>query len=516
LKEGVFVDQQDVQALIRKGIEAAQKGDKVQARRILLEAVNDNPRSEVAWMWLASVTDAPAEKRRYLQRVLQLNPNNNRAKQAIDLLGDPSAANVAYANRQRAAVSRATLERAEGQRGLAIERMLQNPIAWVVLGIVVTVLGVIGVSNFSNIINAPPATATPEIIRSGTDIQATAVARQAIISPPTLIPTATLRDGVLVTLDPNRALTSLPPTFTPTPTVTPPPTFTPTPTSFPISDMQMLLVREGNLYTADGDGSNATQILENARQIAISPDGTKLAFVRDGDYPAEGTEPAGVGPQLFVAPLNDPAAAVQITRIRSTSLGNPTWGPDNISLAFNTNYDGDEELFTLTEDGNNLRQLTTNDGIDDTQPAWSPESQTLLFVSNRDSAETKLYTLDVGDPEEVRLLTDAPGNNYAPAWSPDGQLIVFASDRNGDGDIFFVEASGSNTQLLTVDDNNAEDSAPVFTASGLDVVFVSNRSSDNFQIYQVDLQGRAATRLTDNDDDDTQAVYIPNFLARLR
>ena len=78
------------QALLKKGISAAQNGERVQARTLLVTATEIAPRSEDAWMWLASISEYPEELLAFLNHVLDINPDNNRAAKwhasTVDLL----------------------------------------------------------------------------------------------------------------------------------------------------------------------------------------------------------------------------------------------------------------------------------------------------------------------------------------------------------------------------------------------------------------------------------------------
>lgn len=69
----------DYESVLRKGIAAAQSGDRDGARKLLSQVTAINPSSEDAWMWLASISDYPEELLAFLNRVLEINPENDRA-----------------------------------------------------------------------------------------------------------------------------------------------------------------------------------------------------------------------------------------------------------------------------------------------------------------------------------------------------------------------------------------------------------------------------------------------------
>ncbi|MBK9055699.1 MAG: PD40 domain-containing protein [Chloroflexi bacterium] len=50
---------------------------------------------------------------------------------------------------------------------------------------------------------------------------------------------------------------------------------------------------------------------------------------------------------------------------------------------------------------------------------------------------------------EPIILTPDTSGDYTPAWSPDGQRIVFVSERDGNAELYVMNADGSNLIRLT-------------------------------------------------------------------
>jgi Tol biopolymer transport system component len=255
--------------------------------------------------------------------------------------------------------------------------------------------------------------------------------------------------------------------------------------------------------------------------VAFDPVGRRIAFVRRMEYTDAEGEPVLL-PELFVADVDDLENAQQITELETDIVASPTWSPEGNALVFVTDFGGGENLWFITPDGQNLHNLTENNETTDRDPAWSPalSSRQIVFASDRVSiGQTELFSFEITEPgvePEYTRMTVANNSSYAPAWSPDGQRIVFVSDRTVDADIYVMSAAGGNEQLMTIDDGGAEDRRPSFTPDGRYVVFISNRDGDRFQPYLLSLDRTVLVRLAEGDFDVTSIAYRPEPLLQIR
>jgi CheY-like chemotaxis protein/tetratricopeptide (TPR) repeat protein len=65
--------------MLKAGIRAAQEGNRAEARQLLLRVTENQPENETAWLWLASISEYPEELLGFLNNVLRVNPENERA-----------------------------------------------------------------------------------------------------------------------------------------------------------------------------------------------------------------------------------------------------------------------------------------------------------------------------------------------------------------------------------------------------------------------------------------------------
>ena len=71
---------------LEEAIKVIKAGDKAAGRQMLADILQADLNNELAWLWLSSVVDSPEEKRKYLRRVLAINPANKAAQRGLALL----------------------------------------------------------------------------------------------------------------------------------------------------------------------------------------------------------------------------------------------------------------------------------------------------------------------------------------------------------------------------------------------------------------------------------------------
>lgn len=78
-----------VRKLLQEGIAAARAGQTDQARKLLQQALKIDPRNEVGWLAMVSLTPDSRDRLRILKRVLEINPKNEKARELATRMGVP-------------------------------------------------------------------------------------------------------------------------------------------------------------------------------------------------------------------------------------------------------------------------------------------------------------------------------------------------------------------------------------------------------------------------------------------
>jgi dipeptidyl aminopeptidase/acylaminoacyl peptidase len=198
------------------------------------------------------------------------------------------------------------------------------------------------------------------------------------------------------------------------------------------------------------------------------------------------------------------------------------------------------------------RQLTAGN-YSSTSPRWSPDGQSIAFISARSSPneagengrpQVWLLFMNGGEPRRVTGFKNGAGSLQ---WSPDGKRLACLS-RTGPSDnrpenrersdvrhysrisykfndtgwfddkrnhIFVVDAATGNTKQITSGED-WDDSDPQWSPDSSRIAFVSNRTGKAFDgdrntdVFTVSAEGGALTKISDHTEPDNSPRWSPD------
>lgn len=191
------------------------------------------------------------------------------------------------------------------------------------------------------------------------------------------------------------------------------------------------------------------------------------------------------------APRPQGAAArplpLEATRRYALDTREGTWlsvdvSPDGQSIVFDMLGD----LYLMPFAGGDATRLTSGLAFD-TQPRFSPDGKTIVFISDRQGADN-VHTLDLAT-KEVKEVTRGRANVYlSPEYSPDGKYIVASKGgfRGGLPTLWMYHVDGGNGVALytappaTAGGQAVQQAGAAFTADGRFVYFTQRNGAWNY------------------------------------
>jgi tricorn protease len=207
------------------------------------------------------------------------------------------------------------------------------------------------------------------------------------------------------------------------------------------------------------------------QDLALSPDGKKIAFAARGE--------------IFAASAKDGGDAAPVT-MTAAPESQVAWSPDSRRLVYSSERSGPPRLFTYGFASGKETQLTST-GAGDFAARFSPDGKSIAFVRG----DTELCVLDVHTKRERSLakglIADELQTGHPLAWSPDGKWIAFLdAGARGFTNLRVVPSAGGDAKPVSfLANGNA--SGVAWSPDGTFLLFDTSQRTEVAQLARVDL-----------------------------
>ncbi len=172
-----------------------------------------------------------------------------------------------------------------------------------------------------------------------------------------------------------------------------------------------------------------------------------------------------------------------------------TWSPDSKLFAFVAFSKGRNRLLIADVERRRMVNEIEIPGVPSfNYPAWSPKGDEIV-VSGLVDGHNDLFLYNL-KTQSVSKLTNDNWCNIHPSWSPDGNTLVYVTDKPSDVDLFTKRMPGYYLATINMRDREikthhifpgAQNLNPVYSSDGNEIYFLSNR--DGFRnVYRFNPQ----------------------------
>ncbi len=202
----------------------------------------------------------------------------------------------------------------------------------------------------------------------------------------------------------------------------------------------------------------------------------------------------GVHQHLFIYQPN----YLPISRITNGEWddSNPAISPDGNSLAFTSNRTGQWDIYLWNLVDNDLQQITNTPQFE-SDLDWSPDNQWITYGANS-KGQSDIIIRSITDLSSAPIqLTEGLGNNINPSWSALGRQIAFSTNRNGHYEIWLAQLDNAEDRFSKVAGGDEADYIePAWSPDGLTLAWEKQQGTSTIQTLTNKEEGNTTVSLT--------------------
>jgi len=171
----------------------------------------------------------------------------------------------------------------------------------------------------------------------------------------------------------------------------------------------------------------------------------------------------------------------QVT-FHDTEDARPRWTPDGQSLTFVSGRAGAMDLYEKRADGTGPAEILLDLDLDIVSGGWSRDGTWLVVqtASAGDGGSRDIWGIRPGIDSVPRPLANAEWDEAAPALSDDGRLLAYVSNRTGMDEVYVKPFPGTDTGERRVSTNGGV--APAWAHSGRELFYVEMRGGRKMMV----------------------------------
>jgi Tol biopolymer transport system component/C-terminal processing protease CtpA/Prc len=220
-----------------------------------------------------------------------------------------------------------------------------------------------------------------------------------------------------------------------------------------------------------GPSTEQLRLTNQFTNLALSPDGKKVAFAARGE--------------IFAASAKDGGDAARVT-MTAAPESQPAWSPDSRRIVYSSERSGPARLVSY-DFTSSKETVLTSEGAGDDAPRFSPDGKSIAFV--RGGGELRVLDVASGKDRVLAkgIIADPIQVGRPIAWSPDGRwLAFFTAGTRGFTNVSVVPLAGGEARPVSFL-ANANATSVAWAPDGTFLLFDTGQRTEVSQLARVDL-----------------------------
>jgi Tol biopolymer transport system component len=178
------------------------------------------------------------------------------------------------------------------------------------------------------------------------------------------------------------------------------------------------------VFNYDISSKQLNPLLENGSNLAPSPDGKTIAFLKRND-----------NKRADIYFYNTATKQETIFKTDTSRKNSLSWSPDGKNLLYNISHDGTGQSATIdicvlniaTKQINQITQSGKNKSYD---PNWCPDSKKIVYYLEKGDGHDQIWLTDLNGSFHTNLTNDTTTHNYFPSWFDEQTILYTQSPEN--------------------------------------------------------------------------------------
>jgi Tol biopolymer transport system component len=177
------------------------------------------------------------------------------------------------------------------------------------------------------------------------------------------------------------------------------------------------------VFSYDISSKQITSLFENGSNLAPSPDGKTIAFLKRDD-----------NKRADIYFYNRATKQETIFKTDTSRKNSLSWSPDGQNLLYNISHDGAGhatiDICVLNITTKQVKQITQSGKNKSYDPTWCPDGKKIIYYLEKGDGRDQIWLTDINGSFHTNLTNDTTTHNYFPSWFDEQTILYTQSPEN--------------------------------------------------------------------------------------